>query len=215
LPLLKDHMLVINRRRTPRAAANNAAGTVRLLNDVEIEHLTGTAITVLSETHVPRGERMILWAPAEDGGEVTLRVRAVSRQTVVESTLRHRVRFEVDAIGTGSIGARPASGVSAARRLGAIVREVPIRLLEISEGGGLIESPVRLAEGTVGWLSVSGQDAPHQEIVRVCRSDERPERFWRWVSGVEFLTLEPAPAASLRRNMALFTTSGVEANERR
>lgn len=208
-----DHLLVINRRRTPRAAANNAAGTVRLLNDVEIEHLTGKAITVLSETHVPRGERMILWAPAEDGGKVPLRVRAVSRQTVVTSTLRHRVRFDVDAIGTGSIGARPASGVSAARRLGAIVREVPIRLLEISEGGGLIESPVRFAEGTVGWLSVSGPDAQHHEIVRVCRSDERPERFWRWVAAVEFLTLEPVSAASLRRNMALFTTS-VEANER-
>jgi hypothetical protein len=216
--LLLDRSLVINRRRTTRAAANNATGMLRVLDDVEIEHVTDRAITVLSETQVPRGERMILWAPAEDGGEVPLRVRAVRRQAVLGSTLmRHRVRLDVDAIASTdrSVGAtQPASGALDTGRIGGIVREVPIRLLDIGAGGCSIESPVRIAEGAVGWLSVKSQDTHHDEVVRVCRSDWRTERFWQWISGVEFLTLEPPSAASLRRNVALFTKSGEEANDR-
>ena len=197
----------------PRTVANNATGMLRVLDDVEIEHVTDQAITVLSETQVPRGERMILWAPAEDGREVPLRVRAVRRQAVLGSTLlRHRVRFDVDA--DGAVGAiQPASGALDTGRIGAIVREVPIRLLDIGAGGCSIKSPVRIAEGAVGWLSVKSHDAQYDEVVRVCRSDWRAERFWPSISGVEFLTLEPPSAASLRRNVALFTKSGVEAND--
>jgi hypothetical protein len=214
--LLLDYWLVINRRRTPRSAANNATGMLRVLDDVEIEHVTDQAITVLSETQVPRGERMILWAPAADGGELPLRVRAVQRQAVLTSAhLRHRVRFDVDAIGMTDPGAaRPAPGASHTRRIGGIVREVPIRLLDIGAGGCLIGSPVRIAEGAVGWLSVNGQNARYDEVVRVCRSEWRTERFWRWIAGVEFLTLEPPSAGSLRRNVALFTKPCVEAHER-
>ena len=208
---------MINRRRTTRAAANNATGIFRVLDDVEIEHVTDRAITVLSETPVPRGERMILWAPAEDGGRVRLRVRAVRRQAVLGSALvRQRVRFDVDAIASTNraVGAtQRASGGLDPVRIGGIVREVPIRLLDIGAGGCSIESPVRIAEGVVGWLSVKSQDARYDEVVRVCRSDWRTERFWQWMSGIEFLTLELPSAASLRRNVALFTKSGVEAND--
>src|SRR5262245_40539122 len=100
---------------------------LRILNDVEIEHLADAAITVLSETHVPRGERMILWAPADDGGEVPLQVRAVDRQVLVAAAQpRHRVRFDIDAILSTGVAARPAAAASA-MRLGTVVREVPIR----------------------------------------------------------------------------------------
>ena len=212
--LLLDRSRVINLRRMPRTLANNATGMLRVLDDVDIEHVTDRAITVLSDTPIPRGERMILWAPAEDGGEVALRVRAVRRQAVLGSTLlRHRVRFDVDA--DCAVGAaQPASGALDTGRIGGIVREVPIRLLDIGAGGCSIESPVRIPEGAVGWLSVKSYDAQYEEVVRVCRSDWRTERFWQWMSGVEFLTLAPPSAASLRRNVALFTKSGVEAHDR-
>jgi hypothetical protein len=216
LPLLLGSWLVINRRRTFRAAAKNATGMLRLQDDIEIEHVTDQAITVLSDTQVPRGERMILWAPAAAGGELPLRVRAVRRQAVVTSAqLRHRVRFDVDAIEWPDrerpAEGRPASNVSATERIGGIVREVPFRLLDISAGGCLIKTPVKITEGAVGWLSVNGPDAQHHEIVRVSRSDWRAEQFWPWIAGVEFLTLELPSAASLRRNLALFTKPCVEA----
>jgi hypothetical protein len=207
---------VINRRRAPRAVANNCAGILRVLEDVEIEQVIDQTITVLSETRVPRGERMILWAPVDDGDHVPLQVRAVQRQALLTSPhARHRVRFAVDAADPVPVATtRGASRTSDTARIGGIARDVPVRLLELSVGGCLLESPVRIAEGTVGWLSVNGQHTEHDEIVRVCRSESRPGRFWPWVAAVEFLTLEPPSAASLRRSVALFTTSGVETHER-
>ena len=217
--LLLDRSRVINRRRMPRAVADNAAGMLRVLDDVEIEQVTDETITVLSDTPIPRGERMIWWGPTGQGGEAPLRVRAVQRQAVVTSaSLRHRVRLHVDAVAAPDAAAvraaRPAAETADTGPIGGLVREVPIRILDISAGGCLIESPVRVAEGAVGWLSVNGHDAQHHEVVRVCRSDWRTDRFWRWTSGVEFLTLEAPSATALRRNVALFTKAGMNAHDR-
>jgi hypothetical protein len=215
--LLWTCCLVINRRRMPRAAANSAAGMLRILDDVEIEVVTDQTITVLSDTQFPRGERMVLWAPAEDGGEVPVRVRAVQRQAdMASASLRHRVKFDVDAIAASldepDRATRPATAAS--RQVGSIMREVPVKLVDLSGAGCLVESPVRITEGAVGWLSVNSRHGQHHEIVRVCRSDWRIERFWPCTAGIEFLTLEAPPSASLRRNVALFTTTDQESHDR-
>jgi hypothetical protein len=174
---------------------------------------------------------MVLWAPAENGGEVPVRVRAVQRQAdMAAASLRHRVRFDVDAIAAPSHDAdrapRPATA-SASPRIGSIMREVPLKLLDITAAGCLIESPVRISEGAVGWLTVNSEHAEHHEIVRICRSDWRIVRFWPCLAGIEFLTLEAPPPEALRRNLALFTAaqgpegsrqdfpSGLEANHDR
>ena len=191
---------------------------LRILDDVEIEAVTDKSITVLSETQFPRGERIVLWAPADDGGDVPVQIRAVHRQAdLASASLRHRVRFDVDAIAAPLDAAdrttRPAS-VSVDPRIGSIVREVPIKLVDLSTTGCLVESPVRITEGVVGWLSVNSQHMQHHEIVRVCRSDWRIVRFWPCMAGLEFLTLEAPTSAALRRNVALFTTSDQESHER-
>jgi hypothetical protein len=203
----------------PRTAADNAAGILRILYDVEIEDVSDQAITVLSDAPLRRGERMILWAPADDGGEVPLRVRAVQRHAdLASASARHRVTFDVDAIAAprdepDDRSARPAT-VSGSRRAGSVVCEVPVKVVDLSAAGCLVESPVRIAEGVVGWLSVNSQHTQHHEIVRVCRSDWRIDRFWPCMAGIEFLTLEaPAPAA-LRRNVTLFTSTAQETHER-
>jgi len=193
----------------PRAAAYNAAGMLRIFDDVEIEDVTDQAITVLSEAQVPRGERMILWAPAEDGGEVALRVRAVKRHAdLASASLRHRVKFDVD-----TVAPRPVTAPGS-RRIGSIVREVPFKLVDLSAAGCLIQIPVRIAAGAVAWLSVNSEHSQHHEIVRVCRSDWRTERFWPCLAGIEFLTLEAPPPEALRRNVNLFITTGMDPNER-
>ena len=210
--------LVINRRRMPRAAANSATGLLRILDDVEIEAVTDQTITVLSEAQFPRGERMVLWAPAEDGGEVPVRIRAVQRQAdLASASVRHRVKFDIDAIAAPldqpDRATRPATG-SASPRIGSVMREVPIRLVDLSATGCLVESPVRIAEGVVGWLSVNSQHTQHHEIVRVCWSDWRIERFWPCIAGFEFLTLEAPTAAALRRHVTLFTTATQDNHDR-
>jgi hypothetical protein len=161
---------------------------------------------------------MVLWAPAEDGREVPVRVRAVHRQAdLASASLRHRVKFDVDAIATpldeADRATRPATA-PASPRVGSVVRELPIKLVDLSAAGCLVESPVRITEGAVGWLSVNGEHAQHHEVVRVCRSDWRIERFWPCLAGLEFLTLEAPPSAALRRNVALFTTAGHENHDR-
>jgi hypothetical protein len=202
----------------PRTTANSAAGILRLLDDVEIEAVTGQTITVLSEAQLPRGERMVLWAPAENGGEVPVRVRAVQRQAdFASASLRHRVKFDVDAIAAPFAEANRAphpATASASRGMGSIMREVPVKLVDLSAAGCLVESPVRITEGAVGWLSVNSERTRHHEIVRVCRSDWRIERFWPCIAGIEFLTLEAPRSAALRRNVALFTTAGQATNDR-
>jgi hypothetical protein len=185
---------------------------------VEIQAVTGQTITVLSEVQLPRGERMVLWAPAENGGEVPVRVRAVERQAdFASASLRHLVQFNVDAIAAPADEAkhapRPATA-SAGRGIGSIMREVPVKLVDLSAAGCLVESPVRITEGAVGWLSVNSQHTQHHEIVRVCRSNWQIERFWPCMAGIEFLTLEAPPSAALRRNVALFTTAGQAINDR-
>ena len=191
---------------------------LRILDDVQIEAVTDKSITVLSDTQFPRGERMVLWAPADDGGEVPVRIRAVERQAdLASASLRHRVRFDVDAIAApfdeADRAARPATA-SSDSRIGSIVREVPVKLVDLSAAGCLVESPVRITEGVVGWLSVNSQHTQHHEIVRVCRSDWRIVRFWPCMAGLEFLTLEAPTSAALRRNVALFTTTDQESHDR-
>ena len=191
---------------------------LRILDDVEIEAVTRKSITVLSETQFPRGERMVLWAPADDGRDVPVQIRAVHRQAdLASASLRHRVRFDVDAMAAPLDGAdrttRPAIA-SVDPRIGSIMRDVPIKLVDLSTAGCLVESPVRITEGLVGWLSVNSQHAQHHEIVRVCRSDWRIARFWPCAAGLEFLTLQPPTAAALRRNVALFTTTDQEGHDR-
>jgi hypothetical protein len=200
-----------------RAAANGAAGMLRVLDDVEIEAVRDETITVLSAARFPRGERMVWWAPAEDGGEVPVHIRAVQRQTdLASASLRDRVTFAVDAIAApldAARATRPASA-PAGPRIASIMRELPVKLIDLGTGGCLVESPVRITEGAVGWLSVISQYAEHHEIVRVCRSDWRIERFWPCLAGIEFLTLEAPRATALRRSVALFTTSGQDTNDR-
>jgi hypothetical protein len=158
---------------------------------------------------------MIFWAPTEDGGHVPLRVRAVQQEALITSPhQRHRVRLAVDAATDRATMAAARGGSRTADRIGGVGRDVPVRLLELSAGGCLLGSPYRITEGAVGWLTVNGQHTQHDEIVRVCRCEHRPGQFWPWISAVEFLTLDPPSAASLRRNVALFTTSDEEANDR-
>jgi hypothetical protein len=91
---------------------------------------------------------------------------------------------------------------------------VPFKLVDLSGTGCLIESPVRIAAGAVAWLSVNSEHSQHHEIVRVCRSDWRTERFWPCLAGIEFLTLEAPPPEALRRNVTLFITTALDPNER-
>jgi hypothetical protein len=194
------------RRLTLRVRADNARGTFRLLHDVEIEEVAERTISVMADERIPRGERMLLRAVTADGVESELQVRAVHQRAVITADrLRHHVILDVD---TPLHLADPASGAASPwldwGRTGAaygLLRNLPVRLIDVSTAGCSFESPASVAEGAVGVLSMQRGSAICREVARVCRSGRTAARPWPWVAGVEFLTLEIPSAASIRQHV--------------
>jgi hypothetical protein len=83
--------------------------------------------------------------------------------------------------------------------VGALVRQVPLRLLDVSVSGCLFESPASISDGSVGYLDVAIDGRHRGETVRICRSVRIRGRVWPWITGAQFLTLAPPSPASLRR----------------
>jgi hypothetical protein len=78
-------------------------------------------------------------------------------------------------------------------------REVPVRLIEISTSGCLLESSSRLEQGTAGVLRVTFEDEAYQDDVRImrCRAFEGSSAVYQ--IGAEFLWTTRPHERSLRR----------------
>ena len=85
------------------------------------------------------------------------------------------------------------------RLVAALVRQVPLRLLDVSVSGCLFESPASISDGSVGALDVAIDGQHCRETVRICRTVRMRGRVWPWITGAQFLTLAPPSPASLRR----------------
>jgi hypothetical protein len=90
-------------------------------------------------------------------------------------------------------------------------REVPVRLIEISTSGCLLESNSRLELGTAGVLRVMFEDEAYQDDVRVmrCRGFEGSSPIYQ--IGAEFLWTTRPHERSLRRVIARLQTGLVKA----
>ena len=88
---------------------------------------------------------------------------------------------------------------------GAVLEQIPGRLLDIGAGGCSLETSTRLASGTFGFVEVQGPDASIAEVARVCDVTERPGAAARFLVRLEFLPIALPAAlgvASDRRNAA-------------
>ena len=101
------------------------------------------------------------------------------------------------------------------RMVGALIRHVPLRLLDVSASGCLFESPASIGDGSVGQLRVTIDGRHRFETVRVCRSVRRQERAWPWMTGAQFLTLAPSSTMSLRHVAVALGTEDVEDTEKK
>ena len=87
---------------------------------------------------------------------------------------------------------------------GAVLEQIPGRLLDIGAGGCSLETSTRLASGTFGFVEVQGADASIAEVARVCDVTERPGASARFLVRLEFLPIALPAAlgvASDRRNV--------------
>ena len=88
------------------------------------------------------------------------------------------------------------------RRIGVIVRDIPVRVLEASVTGCLVESREPLPEGAVGMLAIAGDEGPTAEPLRISRSTVITGGATRFRAGAQFLPLGAPGPASVRNQLA-------------
>jgi hypothetical protein len=81
-------------------------------------------------------------------------------------------------------------------------REVPVRLMDISSAGCLLESTCRLEKGATGLLRVLYDDSEYMDDVRVMRCLESEGGSGLYQLGAEFLWTTSPHERSLRRVLA-------------
>lgn len=72
---------------------------------------------------------------------------------------------------------------------GAVLEQIPGRLVDIGAGGCSLETPTRLASGTFGFVEVQSPDASIAEVARVCDVTERPGAAAPFLVRLEFLPI--------------------------
>ena len=81
-------------------------------------------------------------------------------------------------------------------------RDVTVRLLNVSNSGCLLQSELRLAEGTVGTLRLTYEGSDYADDVRIMRC-QAPAAGDNWFKlGVQFLWTSHPSERSLRRLVA-------------
>lgn len=89
-------------------------------------------------------------------------------------------------------------------------REVPVRLIDISSSGCLLESGSRLEKGTTGALRVVFEGLEYSDDVRImrCRASEGSGSLY--YLGAEFLWTTSPTERSLRRVLATLQAGAVK-----
>ena len=72
---------------------------------------------------------------------------------------------------------------------GAVLEQIPGRLVDIGAGGCSLETSTRLSSGTFGFVEIDGPDASLAEVARVCDVTERPGAAARFLVRLEFLPI--------------------------
>jgi hypothetical protein len=88
------------------------------------------------------------------------------------------------------------------RRIGVILRDIPVRVLDASASGCLVESREPLPEGAVGVLEVTSEQGRTLEPLRISRSTEIAGGATRFRAGAQFLPLGAPGPTSVRNQLA-------------
>jgi hypothetical protein len=198
-----------DRRRTNRfVIADVREGSLRLMQDVFVEHTDTATIVVVTDAPLPRAEGLLMELPRELGARSVVPVEVSHTAPLCTGdTHRQRVVLRIAQPPSptdgplGDIGGRHLRRLPA---LGVLIRRVPVRVRDVSTTGCLLESADMLPDGSVGLLEVAVDGTPHSETVRVCRSTRVPGSPWPWRSGGQFLALSAPAPASVRNLVARF-----------
>ena len=157
-------------------------GAIRVFADAELEGLGHQHISLITHDPAAINERMLLELPGEDG-DFLIRVQVIeSRPIIVGSSVKHSVRVRLFDFGSlpndgqsdgGPMEERLRAAISGAidRRVAIIVREVPVRLVNCSRSGCLVEADRALPVGTAGTmtLEIEGHEVTDHILVVRCQ----------------------------------------------
>jgi hypothetical protein len=177
------------RRRNPRYRVSRAfEGVFQTLEDVVVEQLDGPYILALSRRAFRTGLSLTL--DVFDGSSrQTLPVTVAESLPVIDAgAVRYRLRLAT----VGSCGAIDADAL--------LIIDTPVRVLEMSQDGSLLEATWRADAGTVGRLRVDVDGVPYEGEIRVVRSSRLEGAAERHRLGAEFLRTQRVPHGSPLRN---------------
>jgi hypothetical protein len=198
------------RRRAARfLLADPGVGSLRMVQDVEITYVGSHQAVVVAPSALPNGERLLLEIPAaRHASPYTVLAHVADNRVVMDDgSLRREVRLKlVDATrrNRGFGGVQIPRGRSV---MGALIRRVPVRVVEASTAGCVFESPSNVIEGSVGFVWMRTAIREHSEAVRVRRTSQTSDLLWQYRMAAEFLTLGPISPESLR-GFATIVTAG-------
>ena len=178
--------------------ATPTEGTLRVLRDVLVEGATDDEMVVLGRHAGVVGETLRM--EFAESAEGALPVRVIdSRPVVAEGAVRHRLTLKVASVPIPDSEATAEPGLvgGLASALAVLTREMPVRVLNCSSSGCLLECPGRVDIGTVASLRLLvGEDEliDHLQVVRF-----RPiEGSSSYHAGAEFLWTGTPTGQSLR-----------------
>jgi hypothetical protein len=184
-------------------------GALRILSDVTVRHMAEGDLVVISDKPRTCGE--VLTLELMNGTLVRTHVRVESSMEVVErGTIQHELRLvRLEPIYKGP-GLTTAAENPMVRRfeagrghcdLSTLVEEVPVRVLNCSATGCLLEGGQPVAAGTIAAFKMSMGSETFSEVVKVtrCRATGLPPGIRHLAA--RFLSITPPYPGSLRQIM--------------
>ena len=149
-----------------------AEGTFRVVRDVLVEHIDGDRFTALSRRAGIVGETLMLELSETGGAPVSVRT-IESRPAVGDGAVRHRLVLEGGARGVATLPpaleAAAPQAVPAGASLAALTRNIPVRVLNCSSSGCLLESGAPIDVGTAGLLRLRMDNQECEDDVHIVR----------------------------------------------
>ena len=182
------------------SVAPPAAGLLRTLRAVDVESENSSELLVISRVPGVRGEELAIEVGDSTRTHMLRAQVSESRIAVIDGTVQYRLRVRVTTPRTtAAVTPVMDDSTPAVDRVGFLVRDIRVRLLDCSPVGGLFEASQRIDVGSVGSLRLMVHDRPILAHILVARSQAIEGAGSRWLVGCQFLWFGLPNEGPLRR----------------
>jgi hypothetical protein len=177
-------------------------GSLQILHDVLVDRLDRERLTVISRQAGVAGEILTLEFAYADGAQFEMCITE-SRPIVADGAVRHKLTLQlVHSDSPSPPDGFPVDAGIAGARLAVLTHRLPVRIVNCSAAGCLLDASVRLEKATIGSLRlvIDGQEFVDDIQVARCQTVQGSSSYH---IAVEFLWIDPPKRQSLRRGINL------------